>query len=66
MSIKTVSICRKCSLLLYFMLLLQTTQAQKIFSKVDNWLKNNVEALGGRVVLIIYKELKQLVDDAIK
>jgi hypothetical protein len=48
------------------MLLLQATQAQKIFSKVDNWLKNNVEALGGRVVLIIYKELKQLVDDAIK
>lgn len=66
MSIKTVSICRKCSLLLYIMLLLQATQAQKIFSKVDNWLKNNVEALGGRVVLIIYKELKQLVDDAIK
>ncbi|GEM_PF-3201322 len=66
MSIKTVSICRKCSLLLYFMLLLQATQAQKFFSKVDNWLKNNVEALGGRVVLIIYKELKQLVDDAIK
>jgi CubicO group peptidase (beta-lactamase class C family) len=58
MSIKTVSVCRKCSLLLYFMLLLQTTQAQKIFSKVDNWLKNNVEALGGRVVLIIYKDAR--------
>jgi CubicO group peptidase (beta-lactamase class C family) len=40
------------------MLKLQVSNAQKEFGKVDNWLKNNLEELGGRVVLVIYKDGK--------
>ena len=58
MSIKTTAICRKFSLLLCFMLILQVTNAQKEFGKVDNWLKDNLEEVGGRAVLVIYKDGK--------
>ena len=58
MSNKTTSICRKFRLLLYFMLILQVTNAQKDFAKVGNWLKDNLEALGGRAVLVVYKDGK--------
>ena len=58
MSIKTTAICRKFSLLLYFMLILQVTNAQKDFGKVDTWLKDNLEELGGRAVLVVYKDGK--------
>ena len=52
MSNKTTFICRKFSLLLYFMLILQVTNGQKDFGKVDTWLKDNLEELGGRAVLL--------------
>ncbi|HEY8690894.1 MAG TPA: serine hydrolase domain-containing protein [Chitinophagaceae bacterium] len=58
MSIKTTTICRKFSMLLYFMLILQVAKAQKNFDKVDDWLQNNLEELGGRAVLLIYKDGK--------
>lgn len=58
MSNKTTSTCRKFSLLLYFMLILQAANAQKDFGKVDSWLNNNLEELGGRAVLLIYKDGK--------
>lgn len=58
MSTKTTSICRKFSLLLYFMLILQASDAQKEFGKVDTWLKNNLKELRGRAVLVIYKNGK--------
>ena len=51
MSNKTPTICRIFSLLLYFMLILQVSNAQNEFGKVNNWLKNNLEELGGRVYL---------------
>ena len=58
MSTKQRFICRKFSLLLYCMLLFQVSGAQNDFGKVDNWLKNNLEELGGRAVLVIYKDGK--------
>lgn len=58
MSIKAGGICRKFSLCIGFLLLLQVTQAQNNFGKVDKWLKNNLEELGGRAFLMIYKDGK--------
>lgn len=56
-------LCRMCSPVLAFMLLLQAvhfpSSAQDKnynFSKVDDWLKNNLNDLGGRAVLVIYKD----------
>lgn len=52
--------CRKCSLAVASMLLLQFTFAQVStsydFSKADEWLKTNLKELGGRAVLVIYKD----------
>ena len=51
-------ICRKCRLLLPFLLLLQHVSAQNKFDKVDAWLRDNTTELGGRVVLQVYKDGK--------
>ena len=40
------------------MLLLQVANAQMDFSKAGDWLKDNVKDLGGRAVLVIYKDGK--------
>ena len=52
-------ICRKCSLIASFLLLFQSSFAQQYnFSDVDNWLKQNLDQLGGRAVLVILKDGK--------
>lgn len=56
MSVKFSLFCRKCSLTMGLLLLLQVAQAQKQFSKVDAWIKDNLKDLGGRAVLVIYKD----------
>ena len=58
MTYNIISNCRKFSLLIAFVLLFQFCRAQNKFSKVDEWLKNNVSELGGRVVLQIYADGK--------
>jgi CubicO group peptidase (beta-lactamase class C family) len=58
MSYKPISICRKFSLLALCLLLLQAGFAQYNFSKVDDWLNNNLNEIGGRAVLMIYKDGK--------
>lgn len=58
MAHKTTFPCRKCSLIIAFMLLLQVANAQADFSKAGYWLKDNVKDLGGRAVLLIYKDGK--------
>ncbi|MEO6327901.1 MAG: serine hydrolase domain-containing protein [Ginsengibacter sp.] len=58
MSKNTASICLKCTLILSFLLLLQVGNAQNKFGKVQNWLNDNIEQLGGRAVLMIYKNGK--------
>jgi len=40
--------------------MLQVTQAQPDFTRVDKWLSDNLGGLGGRAVLLIYKDGKQL------
>ena len=56
--------CRKFSLILSFMLYLQVSFGQKNFSKTDAWLKNNLNDLGGRAVLIILKNDKMVYQKA--
>ena len=58
MAYKPYSICRKCSLIAGLLLMLQSVSAQQNFDKVDNWLNDNINSLGGRTVLIIYKDGK--------
>lgn len=65
MASKHPSACRKCSLITAFMLLLQTGFTQPDFSKAGIWLTDNVKDLGGRVVLVIFKDGKLLYNNAV-
>ncbi len=48
----------KVSATLIFMLLLQVCYAQQDFSKVTDWVNTNLPDLGGRAVMMIYKDGK--------
>jgi CubicO group peptidase (beta-lactamase class C family) len=50
--------CIKVSAAAIFLLLFQFSNAQYNFSKVDAWMKSNVDELGGRAVMMIYKDGK--------
>jgi CubicO group peptidase (beta-lactamase class C family) len=50
--------CIKVSAVAVFLLIFQVSYPQYDFSKIDSWMKNNVEALGGRAVMMIYKDGK--------
>jgi len=56
MSAKSKITCQLFSLLIAYLLLFQSSYAQGKFGKADNWLKDNVEDLGGRAVLMVYKD----------
>ncbi len=63
--------CRISSLILAFMLMLQVATGQSSstalhynFSKADAWLKDNLTELGGRAVLVIYKDGKLVYSNA--
>jgi CubicO group peptidase (beta-lactamase class C family) len=46
----------KVSSLILFLLFFHTTQAQNSWEKIDGWMEQNLEDLGGRAVLIIMKD----------
>ncbi len=56
MSLISQQSCRKFSLVLPFMLLLQFSFGQNSFNKADKWLKDNLNDLGGRAVLVLVKD----------
>jgi CubicO group peptidase (beta-lactamase class C family) len=58
MSLKFSSTCLNCSLLLAFMLLLQTAVAQYNFSGVDQLIAAKKQALGGKLVTLVAKDGK--------
>src|SRR5881394_2609360 len=58
MSYKFRSNCRKFSLFVVGLLLLQAGYSQYNFNKVDDWLNDNLKEIAGRAVLIIYKDGK--------
>ena len=64
MSYKSSNNCRKFSLIACFLLFLQFTFAQNYFAKTDAWLKNNLNQLGGRAVLVILKDGKIIYEKA--
>lgn len=49
---------RKCSITAILLLFLQISFAQNNFSKVDDWMQNNLRQLGGRATLVIMKDGK--------
>lgn len=56
MSAKSKIICQLFSFFISFLLLFQSATAQYNFGKADKWLKENIEGLGGRAVLMVYKD----------
>ncbi|CAN5868149.1 hypothetical protein BH11BAC4_BH11BAC4_03970 [soil metagenome] len=58
MSYKPSKYCLHSSLIIAFMLLLHVCNAQYDFTRTDAWLKENLKELGGRAVLMIYKDGK--------
>lgn len=64
MSVKINPFCRKCSLAAALLLLLQVGNGQNRFSKVDDWVNDNLKDLGGRAVVVIYKDGKLVYNHA--
>ena len=64
MSYKFNLFCRKFSIILSFLLLLQVAHPQYNFTKVDDWMTNNFKDLGGRAVLVVYKDGKLIYTQA--
>jgi CubicO group peptidase (beta-lactamase class C family) len=58
MSQKLKSVCLKGITTLVFMLFFQLAFSQYNFKKVDSWLEDNLKDLGGRAVLMVYKDGK--------
>ncbi len=58
MTYKTCSNCRKFSLFAALLLLLQSANAQYDFKQAEQWMKQELGSLGGRAVLVIYKDGK--------
>ncbi len=50
--------CRKFSLCAVFLLFFQYTFSQNNYNKIDQWLDNHLNALGGRATLVIFKDGK--------
>lgn len=60
MSLNRLNIRPKVSASFVFLLFFQLCFAQKDFSKVDEWVNKNLTDLGGRAVLMVYKDGKIL------
>ncbi len=58
MSCKYKQICLRFSIQVLLLLFLQSAIAQTSYEKIDDWLKSNLSSLGGRAVLVIYKDGK--------
>ena len=58
MSLTQKKNCLYCRLIACFMLFYQAAGAQSRFNAVDKWLAENTAAMGGRSVLMVYKDDK--------
>ncbi len=47
------------------MLFFQAVQAQNNFSKLDDWLDNHIQEIGGRAVLLVWKDGKVVYENAV-
>ena len=48
-------LCLKCRFVLTFLLIFQLAHAQTPFETLTTWMQKNIEPLGGRAVLLVYK-----------
>ena len=64
MAYKTTSLCRKYIAIAASLLYFQAASAQADFSAAGTWLKDNVKELGGRAVLVIFKDGKIVYNQA--
>ena len=64
MAHKVKIFCLHFRLLFISLLFFQFSQAQANFSKLDDWLDNNVSTLGGRAVLLVWKDGKVVYENA--
>lgn len=64
MTYKSNPFCRKYIAIAASLLYLQVVSAQPNFRGADNWLKDNVKDLGGRAVLVIFKDGKIIYNKA--
>ncbi|MBS4044242.1 MAG: beta-lactamase family protein [Chitinophagaceae bacterium] len=64
MAHKVKFFCLHFRLFIIALLFLQFVQAQNNFSKLDDWLDNNVSNLGGRAVLLVWKDGKTVYENA--
>lgn len=58
MTYKTKGNCLKCSLVVHFLLICLFAVAQDKLSTVDAWINKNLKDIGGRAVLVLYKDGK--------
>ncbi|RTL60314.1 MAG: class A beta-lactamase-related serine hydrolase [Sphingobacteriales bacterium] len=65
MTPKTGIICLKFSLFTLFLLFFQTSFSQNKFSTLDQWMQDNLKAIGGRAVLMVWKDGKVVYSNAI-
>ncbi|MBI2730104.1 MAG: beta-lactamase family protein [Sphingobacteriales bacterium] len=56
--------CLKFSLFTAFLLFLQTSFSQQKFSSLDQWMKDNLKEIGGRAVLMVWKDGKVVYSNA--
>ena len=64
MAPKVKFFCLHYRLIIIGLLIFQFSQAQNNFSKLDDWLDNNVSNLGGRAVLLVWKDGKTVYENA--
>ncbi len=57
-------ICRNCSLFFVFLLFCLTSAAQKDGGTLDRWMQSNLSDLGGRAVLVLWKDGKMVYQHA--
>lgn len=65
MTVKNSRNCLYCSILLIAMLFFQGVAAQSNFKPIDHWLNANLQSLGGRAVILIYKDGKIVYQKAV-
>ena len=63
--IKTYPYTKYTYLACIFFFLVSLSFAQNDFSKIDNWLDHNVKELGGRAILVVYKDGKLIYQNAV-
>ena len=58
-------LCLKCRFILAFLLIFQLANAQASFESLTAWMQKNIEPLGGRAVLLVYKNGEMVYSESV-